>query len=77
MDSSAQARLVVTKDDEYDETVHLSYGDVKVDSTVNPSYLEVRIKALKTDPFRKGVTVYLSRTNGDLCPVSAILAYMV
>jgi len=69
--------IVVPKDNEYDETVHLSYGDVKVDSTVNPSYLEVRIKASKTDPFRKGVTVYLGRTNGDLCPVSAILAYMV
>ena len=68
---------MVTKDDEYDETVHLSYGDVKVDITVNPSYLEVRIKASKTEPFRKGVTVYLSRTNSDLCPVSAILAYMV
>ena len=69
--------IVVPKDDEYDETVHLSYGDVKVDSTINPSYLEVRIKASKTDPFRKGVTVYLGRTDGDLCPVAAVLAYMV
>jgi len=68
--------IVVPKDDEYDETVHLSYGDVKVDSTVNPSYLEVRIKASKMDSFRKGA-VYLGRTNGDLCPVSAILTYMV
>ena len=31
--------IVALKEDEYDETVHLSYGDVKVDSTVNPSYL--------------------------------------
>ena len=28
------------------------------------------------DPFRKGVSVYLSRTDSDLCPVAAILAYM-
>ena len=69
--------IVVPKDSEYDETVHLSYGDVRVDSTVNPQHLEVEIKASKTDPFRKGVTVYLGRTDGDLCPLSAILAYMV
>ena len=69
--------IVVPKDSEYDEAVHLSHGDVRVDNTVNPQYLEVKIKASKTDPFRKGVTVYLGRTDADLCPVSAILAYMV
>jgi len=50
---------------------------VRINSTVNPQYLEVRIKASKTDPFRKGMTVYLGRIDGDLCPVSVILAYMV
>ena len=69
--------VVVPSHREYDATVHLSYGDVRVDSTENPQFLEVAIKASKTDPFRKGVTVYLGRTNNDLCPVSAILAYMV
>jgi len=69
--------VVTPSDNEYDKTVHLSYGDVRINSTVNPQYLEVRIKASKTDPFRKGVTVYLGRTDNDLCPVSAILAYMV
>ena len=68
---------MVPKDSEYDETVHLSYGNVRVDSTVNPQHLEVEIKASKTDPFRKGVTVYLGRTDRDLCLLSAILAYMV
>ena len=66
--------VVVPTDSEYDKTVHLPYGDVRVDSTVNPQYLEVRIKESKTDPFRKGVT---GRADGDLCPVSAVLAYMV
>jgi len=69
--------VVVPTDDQYDETVHLSYGDVRVNNTANPQYLEVKIKASKTDPFRKGVTVYLGRTDSDLCPVAAILAYMV
>ena len=49
----------------------------QVDNTVDPKYLEIRIKVSKTNPFRKGVTVYLGRTGGDLCPVAAVLAYMV
>ena len=43
----------------------------------SPQYLEVRLKASKTDPFRKGVSVYLGRTDADLCPVAAVLHYMV
>ena len=43
----------------------------------NPQYLEVRIKVSKTDSFRKGVTVYLGRTEQEVCPVAAILGYMV
>ena len=31
----------------------------------------------KTDPFRKGVSVYLGVAGGELCPVAAILDYMV
>ena len=48
-----------------------------VDNTEKPQYITVRIKASKTDPFRKGTTVYLGITGTDLCPVAAILDYMV
>jgi len=75
--SLRSGEVIVPKDDQYDETVHLSYGDVKVNSPSNPQYLEARIKVSKMDPFRKGVTVYLGRTDSDLCPVAAIFAYMV
>jgi len=30
----------------------------------------------KADPFRKGVVIYLGRTDNDLCPVGAIAAYL-
>ena len=39
--------------------------------------MEVRIKASKTNVFWKGVTIYLGVTGADLCPVAAILNYMV
>ncbi len=61
----------------YDEEVHLSVGDVRVDNVVAPQFVEVRIKASKTDPFQKGVSVYLGRTDSDICPVAAVLGYMV
>jgi len=49
--------VVISSDNKYNKIVHLSYGDVRINITVNPQYLEVRIKASKTDPFRKSVTV--------------------
>ena len=36
---------------------------------------QVNIKASKTDPFRKGVSIYIGRTNNGLCPVAALAAY--
>ena len=37
-----------------------------MDSTTSPLFIEVYIKASKTDPFRQGVRVYLGRTNSEL-----------
>ena len=40
---------------EYDPGGHLSEGDVTLDNVSAPTLVQVRIKASKTDPFRKGV----------------------
>ena len=69
--------IVVPSATTYNPAVHLSYGNVKADNIATPQYIEVVIKALKTDPFRKGVTVYLGSMGAALCPVAAILRYMV
>ena len=69
--------IVVPSDQGFDGAIHLAYGDVRADNVVTPQYLEVRIKASKTDPFRKGVVVYLGKAPGPLCPVAATLHYMV
>ena len=34
------------------------------------------IKQSKTDPFRKGVDIFVGRTGTDLCPVGALLDYL-
>lgn len=68
--------ITVPSDTAFDSGAHLSFSDVSVDSTVSPKVLRVRIKASKTDPFRVGVDIFIGRTDNELCPVSAVLAYM-
>ena len=63
-------------DSTYDATAHLSFGDVAIDNLSNPSLMRVHLKTSKTDPFRKGVDIYLRRTHNELCPISAMLAYL-
>jgi hypothetical protein len=69
--------LTIPSASSYDEGAHLSFNDVAVDCMHNPRLLRVRLKASKTDPFRVGVNVYVGRTENTLCPVTAVLRYMV
>ena len=50
--------------------------DVAVDSHLEPSVIAIRIKGSKRDQFSAGVTIYLGRTNNELCPVVALLNYL-
>ena len=68
--------ICVLSRDSYDQGTHLSFGDVTLDDRHNPTKVIVTIKASKTDPFRKGVTIFLGLTRTKLCPVSAISAYL-
>ena len=45
-----------------DPAVHLGIGDVRVDNADPPALIQVRLKSSKTDPFRKGVSIYLGAT---------------
>jgi len=60
----------------YDKSSHLSLCDIAVDSRDNPQLLRITIKQSKTDPFRKGVKVYLGTTNRLVCPVAGIVPYL-
>ena len=60
----------------YNASVHLRVGDVAIDDPVSPSFLHITIKQSKTDPFWKGVDLYVGRTETNLCPVAAILGYL-
>jgi len=57
--------------------VYLTFEYVMVDRADSHRKVSVRIKASKTDQFREGVDIYLGRSGQALCPVSAMLAYLV
>ena len=68
--------LYVPFDDQFDETYHLCLCDIAIDNQDNPQMLQVKIKHSKTDPFHKGVNIYLGATRRDLCPIRGILPYL-
>jgi len=54
--------------------VHLSFSDLAVDnrSRSAPSLVQITIEESKTDPFRRGMQVFLGKTDKAICPVEAI-----
>ena len=76
MDFCEREKQCPPAEGEFDPSQHLSYEDVAVDNARQPSYLSVNIKQSKTDPFQKGIRMIIGLTDGPLCPITAILAYM-
>ena len=47
-----------------------------VDSREGPQVIRITIKQSKTDPFQKGIDLYIGWTGNDLCPMVALLSYL-
>ncbi len=62
---------------EFDEKAHLTWEDVQMEGVASPSWIRVRIKESKTDRKREGAFVRLPRTDLDVCPVRAVLEFML
>ena len=63
---------------QFEEKIHLSVSDISVDRLDAPTMVFITLKQSKTDQLRKGITIVLGRTNKTpLCPVSALLSYLV
>ena len=62
----------------YDESVHLSWGDIAIDNPQSPTIMiRVKLKKSKTDQLGKGADIMIGRTDCVLCPVTAVLSYMM
>jgi hypothetical protein len=69
--------ITVPNQSSFNTSKHLSWGDVSIDDPMDPKVLKVNLKHSKTDQLGKGVEVYVGRTKCVLCPVAAVVAYMV
>ncbi len=61
----------------YDPTYHLSQSDIAFDHPSHPEVVRVTVKQSKTDHFRQGIQLFIGRTNSDICPVRALLNYLL
>ena len=61
---------------QFDPSWHLTPRDISVDSIENPSILKIHLKGSKTDQTKVGLDLYIGRTQNEVCPVAAILAYL-
>ena len=66
-----------TPSEKFDPSSHLAAQDVAVDSHISPSLLQIRIKMSKTDQFKRGTSVFMAPSHNELCPVAAVLSYLV
>ena len=66
----------LTCDSHFNPEHHLTISDLVFMPKSSPKYMLVRLKVSKTDPFRKGQTIVIGRANSNLCPISAMLAYL-
>ena len=60
----------------FSRSIHLGLADVAVDYMWSPSCLRLRIKASKTDPFRKGCFLHIGRGEVPLCAIHSLLGYL-
>ena len=68
--------ITVPLDNGYDPGAHVSFTDVAIDDRSNPKLMRIRIKASKMDPYCKEVDIFVGRTGDNICPISAMLAYL-
>ena len=68
---------VAPSDSGFDSRYHLAYGDVRLNSITDPAWMEVKIKRSKCDQFCRGVTLSVGATGTMICPLAAMLGYLV
>ncbi len=61
---------------EYDAGCHLSLSDIALDSHTDPATIRITIKQSKTDPYRKGVQIFIGRSFASICPVRSMVTYL-
>ena len=70
------AEFTVPLCSKYDPGIYLSLADIAIDSHSKPTELQIHINQSKTDPFCKGVDIFIGCSQADTCPVATIINYL-
>ncbi len=62
---------------QFQEGVHLSLACIKIDKSPIPDTVHVYLPRSKTDQFGKGCSILLARSDCALCPVAALMSYLM
>lgn len=62
---------------QFDPTGYLIPRDIEVDSWEDPSMIKIHLKGSKQTKLGEAWTYYVGKIGNELCPVAAILAYLV
>ena len=68
------SKFTIPLQEQYDQFCHLSLGDISLDN--RDTLLRIHIKQSKTDPFCRGIEIYLGATDDCICPLKGILPYL-
>eukprot|EP00731_Ephydatia_muelleri_P000372 Em0001g372a len=69
--------LLMGSETEYSPANHLSWGDVALDAKVAANMVKIHLKKSKCDQFGAGADVFLGRTGCLLCPVAAMIGFII
>ncbi len=69
--------ITVPSENLFDEGAHPMFDEIQIDCLSNSKHLKVIVKASKTDQYRVGTEVFVSKTSNQLCPVAAVLTYIM
>ena len=69
--------LLLDSPSHFNPATSLAWGDVAADSHTNPTMIQFHLKVSKCDQFGTGANIVIGRVDSSLCPVAAILNYIV
>ena len=69
--------VVAPSETYFDPGANLCFDEIWVDCHSHPTYMQVILKASKTDPFRLGTSLFIGAIDSHLCPVAAVISFML
>jgi hypothetical protein len=68
--------LIPASDKADDASRHMQLSNLAADCPHHPTVLSIHLRQVKTDQLGRGATIYICRSDSDLCPVTALLAWV-